>query len=172
MTDTSVLSPIQELKLRVQEQQNGWATPLRENIAVFDKWTAEYQTDPGPKSSKWTQRILQQGPWDEGSDPLPLTGASALPMPVKIALPSDLAPFFMHLKTRGGSSTVFSSTEDIWSSIKDGDFVHTGLQVAKEPYYGVEMCELKKGVLYEDGRMDLCKMYLVSPISLQDVMTC
>ena len=34
--------------------------------------------------SEWRQRILRQGPWDEVKDPLPLTGAPALPMPVTI----------------------------------------------------------------------------------------
>lgn len=27
-----------------------------------------------------------------------------------------------------------------------------------EPYYGVDVAEFEKGILYEDGRMDLCKM--------------
>ena len=33
---------------------------------------------------EWKRRVLSQGPWDEGRDPLPLTGAPALPMPVTI----------------------------------------------------------------------------------------
>ena len=28
----------------------------------------------------------------------------------------------------------------------------------QEPYYGVDTAELGKGILYEDVRMDLCKM--------------
>ena len=33
---------------------------------------------------EWKRRVLRQGPWDESEDPLPLTGAPALPMPVTI----------------------------------------------------------------------------------------
>lgn len=34
---------------------------------------------------EWKKRILRQGPWDEAKDPLPLTGAPSLPMPVTIS---------------------------------------------------------------------------------------
>ena len=33
---------------------------------------------------EWKRRVLRQEPWDEIEDPLPLTGAAALPMPVTI----------------------------------------------------------------------------------------
>ncbi len=28
----------------------------------------------------------------------------------------------------------------------------------QEPFYGVDVAEFEKGILYKDGRMDLCKM--------------
>ena len=36
------------------------------------------------RAPRWKQRVLKQGPWDEGRDFLNLNGAPALPMPVAI----------------------------------------------------------------------------------------
>ena len=44
-------------------------------------------------SPELKQRALRQGPWDEGRDPLPLTGAPALPMPVAVSDWESLAAF-------------------------------------------------------------------------------
>ena len=89
----------------------------------------------------WRDRVLAQGPWDEENDPLPLTGPPALPMPVKISDEESLAPFFRHL---GGGGT--HDTFDALDASR-----------GYEAYYGVELAEFGKGLLYEDGRMDLCK---------------
>lgn len=40
----------------------------------------------------------------------------------------------------------------------------------REPYYGVEMIEFNKGVLYTDARMDLCKM-VVGPNHIKTLMS-
>jgi Ran GTPase-activating protein (RanGAP) involved in mRNA processing and transport len=92
----------------------------------------------------WAKRILTQGPWDPVSDPLSLDGATSLPMPVKIAEPETLAPFFEHVSLNG--------TEEKPSSAKAAEI--------EEPYYNVKSLEFEKGVLYSDRRMDLCKMVL------------
>ncbi len=74
-------------------------------------------------------------------DQLSLTGALAKPMPVKVSEAAQLAPFFKHLKD-GGSFRVDDA----------------GGRETEEEYYGVQMGEWDKGMLYQDGRMDLCKM--------------
>ena len=155
MDSETALSPIQKLKQQLAEEAKDWATPLRENVSVFDKWTVELApvTSPTP-SRRWTQRMLRQGPWDEHLDPWPVSGAKALPMPVKIASPASLGPFFNHLTMISGSRTE-------WTGIVDSNFTSAAFQISKEPHYGVDMCEWEKGVLYKDGRMDLCKMYAV-----------
>ena len=84
------------------------------------------------------QRVYQQGPWDEEHDPLSLSGAAALPMPVEISDIESLEPFFTHIRANGNHKLERA-------------------EITKEPYYDVEMAEFNKGVLYADGRMDLCK---------------
>jgi hypothetical protein len=99
----------------------------------------------------WDKRIIEQGPWDPLTDPLSLGGAPSLPMPVKIAEPDTLAPFFEHLQL-GGTDEPSSSTRAIDDAI-----------VVEEPYYGTKTLEFEKGVVYSDRRMDLCKMVLGPP---------
>ncbi|KAF7131073.1 hypothetical protein CNMCM5793_004060 [Aspergillus hiratsukae] len=98
---------------------------------------------------RWSDRILAQGPWDQTVTPDMLKGASSLPMPVEISDPDSLAPFFNHLKHGGSYETASDATGQS--------------QLAVEPYYNVPTLEFDKGVLYEDGRMDLCKMALGPP---------
>jgi hypothetical protein len=99
----------------------------------------------------WDKRIIEQGPWDPLTDPLSLGGAPSLPMPVKVAEPDTLAPFFEHLQL-GGTDELSSSTRAIDDAI-----------VVEEPYYGTKTLEFEKGVVYSDRRMDLCKMVLGPP---------
>ena len=87
---------------------------------------------------KWANRIKEQGPWDEEHDPLSTDGTAALPMPVKISNAESLEPFFSHLS-------------------HDGNHQFGSFEAGKEPYYSVDIAEFEKGVLYADGRMDLCK---------------
>jgi hypothetical protein len=105
----------------------------------------------------WDKRILKQGPWDPISDPWSLDGAPSLPMPVKIANPDTLAPFFDHLSLNG--------TEEKSSSTRAAE---EGIEI-EEPYYDVKSLEFEKGVLYSDRRMDLCKMVL-GPTNIGDLI--
>lgn len=86
----------------------------------------------------WKDRILKQGPWDEVKDPVSHAGAPSLPMPVEISDEKSLAPFFEHLSVGGTHDTLNGSK-------------------SKEAYYQTDIAEFEKGILYEDGRMDLCK---------------
>ena len=56
--------------------------------------------------TEWNQRVLRQGPWDGVKDPLPLTGAPALPMPVTISDEESLAAFFNHLSVGDSHDTL------------------------------------------------------------------
>ena len=106
----------------------------------------------------WRKRIShQQGPWNEIEDPLPLSGAPALPMPVQISDPESLAPFFAHLRNAGTHQPSDKAGQD-----QKGE-------AGAEPYYDVELLEFEKGVLYSDGRMDLCKM-ATGPRNIGDLM--
>ncbi|CCF46039.1 leucine rich repeat protein [Colletotrichum higginsianum] len=101
---------------------------------------------PGVHAPVWASRILAQGPWNPASFPVALAGTKAIPMPVAVADIADLAPFFDHLG-QGGTHEL------------DEKSAGTALDGGKgEPYYGIKAAEFPKGVVYEDGRMDLCKM--------------
>lgn len=76
-------------------------------------------------------------------------------MPVQVSDKESLAPFFAHLRNKGTSEP--SSTS--------ADGYTTGI----EPYYGTELIEFEKGVLYSDGRVDLCKM-VTGPRNIDDLM--
>ncbi|KAL8855565.1 MAG: hypothetical protein Q9178_007795 [Gyalolechia marmorata] len=97
------------------------------------------------------EQVAVQGPWDEVNDPLSLHGVSSLPMPVQVSLRSSLEPFFKHLRD-GGDYKI------------SGEGKRT-----EELYYAVEMGEWEKGMLYRDGRMDLCKM-VVGPAHIGSLM--
>jgi len=95
----------------------------------------------------WGPRIIKQGAWNPSTDAISLHGAPSLPMPVEIAEPESLAPFFEHLAL-GGNALPIST---------DGDGT---VLFIKEPYYDTPAIEFQRGVEYSDGRMDLCKMVL------------
>lgn len=102
-------------------------------------------------------KISVQGPWDEVNDPLSLAGAPSLPMPVEQADPSSLAPFFAHLANDGTHSAGSTSVG------------HDQGTAGVEPFYNTELLEFEKGVLYADGRVDLCKM-VTGPRNIGDLM--
>lgn len=75
-------------------------------------------------------------------------------MPVEQSDKDSLAPFFAHLRNGG------THGRD-----QDGSPGATGI----EPYYNTELIEFEKGVLYADGRVDLCKM-VTGPRNIGDLM--
>jgi hypothetical protein len=113
---------------------------------------------PGVSAPVWASRIVAQGPWDPIKKPISHDGVAAVPMPVKVADGEDLAPFLDHL-ARGG-------THEVVEGESDGVELDNG---RGEPYYGVRAAEFRKGVVYEDGRMDLCKM-VVGPDHIGNLM--
>ncbi|KAF5001383.1 hypothetical protein FGRMN_1079 [Fusarium graminum] len=112
---------------------------------------------PGVQAPIWASRILSQGVWDSAKHPISLDGVPAIPMPVEIAHETDLAPFLTHLE--GGGTFELNGDEKGFEL--DGG--------RGEPYYGVKGAEFRKGVVYEDGRMDLCKM-VVGPDHIGKLM--
>ncbi|KAF2108020.1 hypothetical protein BDV96DRAFT_588101 [Lophiotrema nucula] len=104
----------------------------------------------------WDKRITKQGAWDPTTDPISLGGAPSLPMPVQIAEPETLTPFFEHLRLGG--------THETASTIRATEAVE-----GDEPYYATKTLEFEKGVLYTDRRMDLCKMVL-GPTNIGDLI--
>ena len=111
---------------------------LRRTIVAQQNERIERETH---EHETWRKRILEQGPWDETNDHW-AEGAPAQPMPVAVSDRNSLNNIFEHL-SMGGS---LSPTSDA-----------RVLPMKAEPYYGCETLEFEKGIMYEDGRLDLCK---------------
>ncbi|KAK4992427.1 hypothetical protein LTR50_001186 [Elasticomyces elasticus] len=120
-------------------------------LVVKQRQADQYRTAERCAQKNWTKRIVEMGPWNEVKDPVSLQGASSLPMPVKISDKESLAPFFAHLRNGGDDKAAACGKE------------------GKEPHYGVHLFEFEKGVLYDDHRLDLCKM-VVGPRNIGDLM--
>lgn len=109
-------------------------------------------------SDGWEVRVRKQGLWNSVDDPLSLCGAPAVPMPVKISNHDSLEPFFEHLRT-GGTQLRTSTARAMEDAVE-----------INEPGYDTQTLEFQKGVVYADGRMDLCKMVL-GPLNIEDLVT-
>lgn len=87
-------------------------------------------------------------------------------MPVKISDGESLAPFFAHIgKGRTFEKEGMENGYEAYYGVGIKEWYVTGLPSAKSQDYKV-ICKIytntnilrEKGMLYEDGRMDLCKM--------------
>ena len=122
-----------------------------------EKSTTTHAAESNEKHN-WIKRILKQnGPWNPAEDPLSYKGAPSIPMPVEVSDPESLAPFFAHLRNNGTHQVLDPAAADLQG---DSGF---------EPYYNVSYIEFEKGVLYSDGRLDLCKM-VTGPRNIGDLM--
>ncbi|KAF1948917.1 RNI-like protein [Byssothecium circinans] len=126
-------------------------------LVIKQRKRAIHEATERKELMNWDKRIVKQGPWDPNSDPVSLNGAPSLPMPVKIAEPETLEPFFEHLALDG--SVEKSSTER--AAVEATEI--------EEPYYNIKSLEFEKGVVYSDHRMDLCKM-VVGPTNIGNLM--
>jgi hypothetical protein len=93
-----------------------------------------------PSTNQGGRLTKIQGPWvGQELDPLDLKGPRAIPTPVKIGSTDDFAPIFDHL-----------AKNVIFAEAKDGK---RGFELMwMEP-----SLEFERGIVYEDGRLDLCK---------------
>ncbi|KAF8929323.1 hypothetical protein EDD21DRAFT_361587 [Dissophora ornata] len=95
-----------------------------------------------------------QGPWaGQDVDPLDLKGPVAIPMPVTIGKTTDFEPIFS-----------FLSEDKAITQAANTQGTH-GLELTwKNP-----TLEFKRGIVYEDGRLDLCKK-VVGPTHIGNLM--
>ncbi|EON62828.1 hypothetical protein W97_02053 [Coniosporium apollinis CBS 100218] len=93
---------------------------------------------------------LLQGPWaGQELDPVSLEGPLAFPMPVTIPPRKEFEPIFDFL------------TDD--KNVKaylDGTLQDPSVHVGKELLWHTPLVQFDRGIIYEDGRLDLCKMVL------------
>ena len=115
---------------------------IRAQKAIAEEQRSKLQGKPTLKERIKTQE-RQSWDWNERRERNLdlLKGVRAFPMPVQVSSENSLAPFFDHLRVGGDY---------------DVDVYGNGNRT-EEPYYRTEMGEWEKGMLYQDGRMDLCK---------------
>ena len=163
----------------IQDEQENVSDASTDSSSAAKLSNPERQApDRHVEATDWTRRVEQQGPWNPVEDPLPLDGANSLPMPVKIAEHEDLAPFFTHLRAGGThepkSTPVVKNNAVVVSgeSVVDPEHIMQdggGMPGLESTLLPIPMLEFKKGVLYEDHRMDLCKM-VVGPTHIDELL--
>lgn len=119
-----------------------------------------------PDPAKWIQKIRTYGQWDQRITPETVLKPGSLPMPVEIAPYSELEPFFTHLM-KDMSAEQFKESFDESGQVKDESQrpPNSDFEPGYEPGYKTEFLEFKRGVVYSDRRMDLCKMVVGPSIS-------
>lgn len=102
-------------------------------------------------------------PWDPVSDPVDLPKAA--PMPVKVGEREEFKDCFAFLKDdEGGRVEALLNMPEPSSASRS-----LGIIAGEEPVYKTRLLEFKRGVVYEDGRLDLCKM-VVGPDHIDELM--
>ncbi|KAJ6567688.1 hypothetical protein DFH09DRAFT_1314207 [Mycena vulgaris] len=108
-----------------------------------------------------------QGEWrGQQEDPVSLEGPSAAPMPVEIGTADDFKDVFQFLHLNLDPKDVLSPEK---KDIRDELTSTLGLQPGKEIKWNTPMVEFKRGVVYDDGRLDLCKM-VVGPTHIEKLL--
>ncbi|KAJ7646070.1 hypothetical protein DFH06DRAFT_1270921 [Mycena polygramma] len=108
-----------------------------------------------------------QGPWrGQEADPVSLEGPSALPMPVEIGTDNDFKDVFQFLHMNVDPKDVLAQEKN---DLRDELTSTLGLQTGKELKWLTPMVEFKRGVVYDDGRLDLCKM-VVGPTHIEKLL--
>ncbi|KAF1989206.1 RNI-like protein, partial [Aulographum hederae CBS 113979] len=104
-------------------------------------------------------------PWDRATDPVDTSGPRAEPMPVDIGAELDFNDVFSYLK---------EDPPYDWKKPSAGPNIQSTLQGfnaegGEEPTYSTPVVEFKRGFVYEDGRLDLCKQ-VVGPDHIDSLM--
>ncbi|KAG4415444.1 hypothetical protein IFR04_011438 [Cadophora malorum] len=139
--------------------------------AVRQKQRDRLALELQPKNNAGGKLIRIQGPWaGQDVDPIGLKGPTAIPMPVAIGTAEDFEPIFAFLEQDTAFGHVsgpgpFKSTFEFVSADKN----FTGTR-GTELLWKSPLLEFKRGIVYDDGRLDLCKK-VVGPTHIGQLMT-
>lgn len=130
---------------------------------------ATYRAVVAAKAAEEQMRLERNRPdkqtkaWDPTQDPVDLPKAA--PMPVEIGERNDFKDCFAFLKDdKGGRVEALLNMPDPSTILPS-----LGITLGEEPIYKSRLLEFKRGVVYEDGRLDLCKM-VVGPDHIDELM--
>jgi hypothetical protein len=105
--------------------------------------------------------MVLQGPWKgQELDPVDLNGPEALPMPVAVPGAEVFRGIFGFLSHNGDVEQIVSG---------DSKVVPKGARIGQELLWGTSFVEFDRGIVYTDGRLDLCKM-VVGPTHIGALM--
>jgi len=108
---------------------------------VSQKEKERKAVEMSPKNNSGGKLLKIQGPWaGQDIDPVDLNEPAAIPMPVTIGKSSDFDLVFELLAQN--------------TTIDEGDETGT---LGLETTWNNPILEFKRGIVYEDGRFDLCK---------------
>lgn len=123
-----------------------------------------------PKDNRGGKLIRIQGPWaGQEADPVDLRGPTAIPMPVEIGTTRDFEPIFAFL-AQDTPFDVVGTLDDFKPTfnftVPDG--AHNGTR-GHELLWNSPLVEFERGIVYDDGRLDLCKK-VVGPTHIGKLM--
>ena len=131
--------------VRISEYIHDFAPLQRRALALIAEKAAKVRAKKNMSELPIIKaKVFDQGPWCESKEELASWKLHTSPMPVEISDAESLKPFFSHIEKCSDAVN--------WTSITEG------IEITHEPGENMEMIEFPKGVLYKDGRMDLCKM--------------
>lgn len=123
-----------------------------------------------PKNNAGGKLIRIQGPWaGQDVDPVDLKGPTAIPMPVEIGKTKDFEPIFTFLEQDIAFDQI-SGPGSLESEFKyeSENKNFTGTR-GTELLWKSPLLEFKRGIVYDDGRLDLCKK-VVGPTHIGQLM--
>jgi hypothetical protein len=127
--------------------------------AVREQARSRLAAEQAPKNNMGGRLLKIQGPWaGQALDPVDLKGPSAIPMPVEVGPAKAFEPIFSFL---AGDE----SFHDAYASAG----IHSTRKSGFELTWKNPTLEFDRGIVYEDGRLDLCKK-VVGPTHVQNLM--
>ncbi|KAJ7106650.1 hypothetical protein C8R44DRAFT_325921 [Mycena epipterygia] len=109
----------------------------------------------------------EQGEWrGQEEDPVSLAGPTARPMPVNIGADEDFKGVFQFLQLNLHPKDILSPEK---KDIRDELTSTLGLRPGEELKWNTPLVEFKRGAVYDDGRLDLCKK-VVGPTHIENLL--
>jgi len=155
---TAIYPELSEVAAIIQYER--LITPAKAVVRQLQKDRIHAQLQPANNVGGKILRV--QGPWlGQEIDPVDLKGPAAAPMPVTIGETKDFAPIFSFMAQGKGFHN--------GGKPHDTDCPNDCGTYEVELPQKLPMLEFERGIIYEDGRLDLCKQ-VVGPTHIGKLM--
>ncbi|KXJ90308.1 hypothetical protein Micbo1qcDRAFT_227500 [Microdochium bolleyi] len=131
---------------------------IRDYVVLQRRFDVVYNTARNEQLPAQLERVREQGVWAPSAEELEVLkmGAPALPMPVRVPGRHEFEPFLEWTSSTGEHEMRLATP----TLLNNGD---------GEDHYRTPALEFRRGVLYEDARLDLCKQ-VVGPDHISALM--